>query len=137
MPKRRSARSDWPDAWVAARVAQHITMRPFIAGEDAPWIEERRHQLEGIYLRSLELGAHASLRIGGGELATAERSARSLIRHVPFRESGYRYLMEVLAAQGNRAEALQVYDELRSLLREELGAAPSPATQEQHRALLK
>ena len=111
-------------------------MRPFIAGEDAPWIEERRHRLEGIYLRSLELGAHASLRIGGGELATAERSARSLIRQVPFRESGYRYLMEVLAAQGNRAEALQVYDELRSLLREELGTAPSPATQEQHRALL-
>jgi DNA-binding SARP family transcriptional activator len=39
--------------------------------------------------------------------------------------------------QGNRAEALQVYDELRSLLREELGAAPSPATQDQHRTLLK
>lgn len=93
--------------------------------------------MEGIYLRSLELAADASLRIGGGELATAERSARSLVRHAPFRESGYRYLMEVLAVQGNRAEALQVYDELRSLLREELGAAPSPATQEQHRTLLK
>jgi DNA-binding SARP family transcriptional activator len=132
-----SARSDWPDAWVAARVAQHITIRPFISGEDAPWIEDRRHQMEGIYLRSLELAADASLRIGGGELATAERSARSLVRHAPFRESGYRYLMEVLAVQGNRAEALQVYDELRSLLREELGAAPSPATQDQHRTLLK
>jgi DNA-binding SARP family transcriptional activator len=45
--------------------------------------------------------------------------------------------MEVLAAQGNRAEALQVYDELRTLLREELGTAPSPATQDQHRALLQ
>ena len=92
--------------------------------------------MEGIYLRSLELAADASLRIGGGELATAERSARSLVRQAPFRESGYRYLMEVLAAQGNRAEALHVYDELRSLLREELGTTPSPATQEQHRALL-
>lgn len=130
------ARSDWPEAWVAARVAQHITIRPFVAGEDAPWIDERRRQLEGIYLRSLELAAHASLRIGGGELATAERSARSLVRQAPFRESGYRYLMEVLAAQGNRAEALHVYDGLRSLLREELGTSPSPATQEQHRALL-
>jgi DNA-binding SARP family transcriptional activator len=130
------ARSDWPAAWVAARVAQHITVRPFVAGESAPWVEERRSQLEGTYLRSLELVAHASLRIGGGELDTAERSTRSLVRLAPFRESGYRYLMEVLAARDNRAEALQVYEQLRTLLRDELGATPSPATQEFHRTLL-
>jgi DNA-binding SARP family transcriptional activator len=130
------ARSDWPATWVAARVAQHIAVRRFLAGDDAPWIEERRRHLEGVYLRSLELVAHASLEIGGGELDTAERSARSLIAYVPFRESGYRYLMEVLAARNNRAEALQIYDQLRTLLRDELGAAPSPATQEIHRRLL-
>jgi DNA-binding SARP family transcriptional activator len=130
------ARSDWFATWVAARVAQHIAVRPFVAGEDAPWIEERRRQLEGTYLRALELSAHASLQIGGGELDTAERSARSLVRRAPFRESGYRYLMEVLAARDNRADALRVYEELRMLLRDELGAAPSPATQELHRTLL-
>lgn len=130
------ARSDWPAAWVASRVAQHIAVRPFVAGEHAQWIEERQRQLEGTYLRSLELAAHASLRIGGGELDTAERSTRSLILRAPFRESGYRYLMEVLAVRGNRAEALYVYDQLRTLLRDELGAAPSPATQELHRTLL-
>ncbi|MGZ4360310.1 MAG: AfsR/SARP family transcriptional regulator [Gaiellaceae bacterium] len=130
------ARSDWPEAWVAARVAQHIAVRPFVAGEDTSWIEDRRRQLEGTYLRALELAAHASLRIGGGELDTAERSARSLVQRAPFRESGYRYLMEVLAARDNRADALHVYDQLRTLLRDELGAAPSPATQKLHRALL-
>jgi DNA-binding SARP family transcriptional activator len=130
------ARSDWLPTWVAARVAQHIAVRPFVAGEDAPWIEERRRQLEGTYLRALELVANASLRIGGGELDTAERSTRSLIRQAPFRESGYRYLMEVLAARDSRAEALQVYEQLRTLLRDELGTVPSPATQERHRALL-
>jgi DNA-binding SARP family transcriptional activator len=40
------------------------------------------------------------------------------------------------AARGNAAEALVVYDELRRLLREELGAAPSEPTQELHRTLL-
>jgi DNA-binding SARP family transcriptional activator len=130
------ARADWPAVWVAARVAQHIAVRPFVAGDDAPWIEERRRQLEGVYLRALELAAHASLRIGGGELDTAERSARSLVRLAPFRESGYRCLMEVLAARDNRAEALHVYDELRTMLRAELGTAPSPATKELHRTLL-
>jgi DNA-binding SARP family transcriptional activator len=44
--------------------------------------------------------------------------------------------MEVLAARDNQAEALNVYDQLRTLLRDELGTAPSPATQELHRALL-
>ena len=58
------------------------------------------------------------------------------MRRAPFRESGYRYLMEVLAARGNAAEALQVYEQLRTLLHEELGVAPSPASQELHRTLL-
>ena len=131
-----SGRSDWHQVWVAARIAQHIAVRPFVAGEDAPWIEERRRQLEETYLRALELAAEASLRIGGGELATAERSARSLLSHAPFRESGYRYLMEALASRDNRAEALHVYNQLRTLLREELGTTPSPATKELHRRLL-
>lgn len=130
------ARSDWPAVWVAARVAQHIAVRPFAAGEDAPWIGERRSELEGTYLRALELVANASLRIGGGELDTAERSTRTLLRRAPFRESGYRHLMEVLAARDNRAEGLRVYDQLRTLLRDELGTAPSPATQQLHRTLL-
>jgi SARP family transcriptional regulator, regulator of embCAB operon len=130
------ARLAWPEVWVAARVAQHIAVRPFVAGEEAPWIDDRRRQLEGTYLRALELAAHASLQIGGGELDTAERSARSLVQQAAFRESGYRYLMEALAARDNRADALQVYDQLRTLLRDELGAAPSPATQKLHRALL-
>ena len=130
------AREDWADAWVAARIAQHIAVRPFVSGDSTPWIEERRRELEGTHLRSLELAAQASLGIGGGELDTAERTARSLVRHAPFRESGYRYLMQVLELRENRAEALQVYEQLRQLLRDELGISPSPATQDLHRRLL-
>jgi len=132
-----AAHEDWPSTWVAARVAQHIAVRPLVPGADAPWLEERRRDLEGTYLRALELAAQASLRIGGGELNTAERTARVLVRQAPLRESGYRYLMEALAALGNAAEALNVYETLRTLLREELGAAPSHATQDVHRALLR
>ena len=117
-------------------MAQHIAVRPFVAGEEAPWIDERRRELEGTYLRSVELATHASLRLGGSELDTAERGAGSLVRRAPFRESGYRYLMEAFAARGNAGEALQIYEQLRTLLREELGVSPSPATQDLHRALL-
>ena len=45
---------------------------------------------------SLELGGVASLRIGGGELATADRAARRLVEVAPLRESGKRLLMELL-----------------------------------------
>jgi len=45
--------------------------------------------------------------------------------------------MQVLELRENRAEALQVYEELRQLLRNELGISPSPATQDLYRRLLR
>ncbi|MDQ4030237.1 MAG: bacterial transcriptional activator domain-containing protein, partial [Actinomycetota bacterium] len=110
--------------------------RGFLAGEDAPWIEEQRRRLEEIHARALELVGRACLEIGGSELDTAERSARTLIAKAPYRESGHRLLMEALAARGNPAEALVVYEELRRRLRDELGATPAPETQALHRSLL-
>jgi SARP family transcriptional regulator, regulator of embCAB operon len=44
--------------------------------------------------------------------------------------------MEALERQGNVAEALRVYERLRRLLRDELGAAPSPVGQRMHERLL-
>ena len=130
------AQSDFAGAWSPGRVAQHVASREFLAGEDAPWIAEQRRRLEEILVRSLELVGRACVEIGGGELDTAERAARRLIVRAPYRESGHRLLMETLAARGNAAEALLVYDALRCRLRDELGAAPSAPTQELHRRLL-
>lgn len=44
--------------------------------------------------------------------------------------------MRALAERGNAAEALRVYDGLRIVLREELGAAPGAEAQRLHRQLL-
>lgn len=44
--------------------------------------------------------------------------------------------MEALAAQGDPAAALQVYEGLRRLLRDELGTAPGDEAQALHRRLL-
>ncbi len=44
--------------------------------------------------------------------------------------------MRALAAGGNPAEALVVYERFRTHLRDELGAVPDAATRELHRALL-
>jgi len=61
---------------------------------------------------------------------------RQLTRLAPLRESGYRYLMQALAAQDNLAEALGVYGQLSDCLREQLGISPSPATRQLYQQLL-
>jgi SARP family transcriptional regulator, regulator of embCAB operon len=129
-------RGDWSEAWGPARVALHTAARGFLPGENATWVEEQRRALEEIELRALECVARAGVGLGGGELAATERSARSLISRAPYRESGYRLLMNALALRDNKAEALQVYEGLRRRLREELGATPSEATKALHRELL-
>ena len=122
------AREDWSTAWGAGRVTQHIAVRELLPGDEAPWIDEHRRELEELYLGSLELVGRACVEIGGSELDTAERCGRRLLARAPYREGGYRLQMEVHARRGNDAEALLVYDGLRRRLRDELGIAPSVLT---------
>lgn len=131
------ALGEWGRAWGAAQVTLFTARRGFLPGEDLPWIADIRNELEGLQIRALEAYAQASLHVAGTELATAERSARDLVARAPFRESGYRVLMAALAARGNTAEALRVYEGLRQLLGEELGVAPSQPTRDLHAQLLR
>ncbi len=130
------AQQDWARAWGPALTALFVAERGFLPGEEAPWIDEIRHQLTVLRLRALECYAAAGLGIGGTELAAAVRAGRQLIRLAPLRESGYRYLMQAHAAQDNLAEALNVYGQLSECLRDQLGVSPSPATRELHQRLL-
>ncbi len=131
------AQEHWARAWGPSLVAFFAARRGFLRGEDAPWIEPVRRRLEDIRCSALECYTASALGIGGTELHVGERTARELITLAPYRESGYRLLMEIRAARGNIAEALLVYEELRGLLREELGATPSPQVQALHLHLLK
>jgi SARP family transcriptional regulator, regulator of embCAB operon len=131
------AARDWGRAWGAAQITLFTARRGFLPGDDLPWIAGIRHELDSLHVRALEAYAESSLQVAGAELATAERSARDLVARAPFRESGYRVLMAALAARGNTAEALRVYDRLMRLLSEELGVAPSQQTRDLHARLLR
>ena len=130
------AQQQWHKAWGASQGPLFTARRGFLPDEDADWITEVRHQLDALYLRALECYARASLGVGGTELAAAERAGRELTARSPYRESGYRHLMQAFARTGNTAEALRTYEQLRTLLREELGVAPSSETLELHTQLL-
>lgn len=128
--------SDWSDAWTHSQIALNIFGRPFLAGFEAPWIDEIREELAELNLRALEVFARAGIGIGGSELPSAERAARALIREAPLRESGYVLLMEAFVERSNAAEALALYDDLRRVLRDRLGVAPGAEAQALHRRLL-
>jgi DNA-binding SARP family transcriptional activator len=127
---------EWRRAWGPACCAQLVAARRLLPEYEAPWIDDWRRRLEEVLDHALEAYAAACLGIGGTELAGAERAARRLVEHSPLRESGYRLLMDTLAAQGNVGEAMRVYDRARKTLGEELGVAPGPALQEAHARLL-
>ncbi len=120
----------------AARQALDLTEGALLADVDAPWIEERRRELDELRLAGLEAVADAGLALGGPDLALAERAAAALVRLAPYRETGHALLMRCRASRGDTAEALRVYESLRTLLRDELGTVPSPALIALHDGLL-
>lgn len=131
------AQHDWARGWGPSLVALFTARRGFLSGEDLPWAEQHRRRLEEIRCSALECYAAVALGVGGSELAPGERVARELVAAEPFRERAHALLMEILAARGNPAEALRVYEALRERLRDELGAAPTPELRALHERLLR
>jgi DNA-binding SARP family transcriptional activator/streptogramin lyase len=111
----------------AAALAASLVQQPFLPGEEGAWVEEKRRELADVRGRALSALADAWLR--SGDAPEAVKWAEQMVALEPFRETGYRRLMEAHVAAGNRAEALQVYERCRRLLAEELGAYPSPETE--------
>jgi len=82
--------------------------------------EQVMHALNLLQQRYAEQGSWA-------ELAAAARRQLAL---VPWQESAHRNLMQALAAQGQRAAALEQYARCCAVLQAELGIEPAAATQE-------
>jgi DNA-binding SARP family transcriptional activator len=129
--------SDWQAAWGPARAALTIAERGLLPGLEALWIDQLRTQLADLRVEALEAVATIGVRLGGAELPAAEQAARAAVEAAPFRESARAALIEALRAGGNVAEALRAYDDLRVLLRDELGTTPGPELVALHEQLLR
>jgi DNA-binding SARP family transcriptional activator len=130
------ALGQWQRAWIAAHVAMNVAGRPLLPRWSGSWIDARRAELEQTRLRALETLAASGIGLAGTELSTAKRAAQTLIAADPYRESGHRLMMQALALEGNTAQALLVFEQLRTRLREDLGIVPSEETLRLHSDLL-
>lgn len=111
----------------AALVANAIARRPLLAGDVGGWVERRREHLRQIRVRALEVRGRAAL--ANHDPVGAATDAELVVDLEPYRETGHVLLMEAHAAAGNSAQALAVYERLRSRLADELGTSPSPETE--------
>jgi YVTN family beta-propeller protein len=129
------AAGDLARASDAAELAASLTRQPFLPGEDGAWVDGKRRELSDVRVRALSVLADACLL--SGDAQEGAKWAKQATELEPFRETGYRRLMEAHVAAGNRAEALRVYERCRRLLADELGTYPSPETESVYRELLE
>lgn len=90
------------------------------------WLLSERERLSHQYALALE--QLVFLHEEGRRYSDAIELARKLVQHDQLREASYRILMRLLALQGDRAAALRVFHDCRSILERELGVAPSETT---------
>ncbi len=129
----RDGRREEANGW--ALVASSVSRRPLLPGEESPWVARRRAALRDIRVRALE--CRAEILMFQADHRLAARDAAEVVSLEPFRETGYQLLMRAHAGAGNPAEALRVYERCRSLLADELGTNPSPATEALYLEILR
>lgn len=102
---------------------------------DDPLAQQEARRLEELRLAAVEERIEADLTCGRHAELIGELQALA-VEH-PFRERLRRQLMLALYRSARQADALQVYQETRALLRDQLGLDPGRELQELHEAILQ
>jgi DNA-binding SARP family transcriptional activator/DNA-binding CsgD family transcriptional regulator len=133
-----AAVGDWRAAVTEASAVVEIADRGLLPELEAEWLDERRRELAELRVEALEALATAGVALGTPtDVAAAERAARAAVEAAPFRESARAALMEALRASGNVAEAIRAFDDLRTMLSDELGTTPGARLVRLNEELLK
>jgi DNA-binding SARP family transcriptional activator len=106
-----------------ALVANAIAQRPFLAGSEGEWTEQRREHLRSVRVRALEVRGRICLL--DGDPVGAATDAGIILGLDSYRESAYVLLMKAHIAAGNPARAVAAYKNLEALLEKDLGTRPS------------
>lgn len=98
------------------------------------WIVHERNRLSALHSSCLSQMARAQQ--ATGDLRGAVHTVRQLLEEEPLEEATHQHLMELYYLSGDRARALQQYEQCCRVLHEQLGVEPLPETQRLYRAML-
>ncbi len=122
-------------AFARAEEALSLVDGEVLSGEDAEWIADLRRRRAQCEREALAALADAALVLG--RPAKAQHAAERLVRADRLDEPAHRRLIQAIAASGDRAGAIRAFEEVRSLLADELGVDPSPETAAVYLELLR
>ncbi len=108
---------------------------PLLPTVNGEWLESERRRLEQLYEDALI--ALLDLLEAGRDYPAAIRYAQRLLAQDDLRDGTYRRLMRLHALNGDRAAALNVYEQCRQTLLNELGIDPDAAMRALHKRLLQ
>jgi len=106
-----------------------------LPGEDAEWLAPHRSAADATAARALELTVEAAGRVGDHHRAIV--AARQAVARTPLDERAYRSLIRALDTSGDRAGAVQAYEQCRAELADQLGIDPAAETVEVYLAALR
>lgn len=106
-----------------------------LAGMSGEWEREERRRLEHQGIQAVEALADLELRLSG-RTRILERLA-AICEAQPLRERVHELLMLALCRSGRPAEALSVYERVRTALRADLGVDPGPSLREMYHRVLR
>ena len=122
-------------ALAAAHAALALTWGELLPEEDGDWVTAARPAVERLVARARLLAGEAALT--AGEFGAARAAAQSVIEGDPYDEAALRLVMRADALAGRPGSALAAYATLRHRLSEDLGADPSPETEQLHTAIIR
>lgn len=133
---------DWETAWRDIERAKHccdegnaregygwalaaymIAREGLLPGEEAPWLVQKREQLNGLLTRSIDALIHIYSATANYDMAV--QFAEESLGHDPLREVTYQQLIDGYAALGKVSDAIRIYRRCCEAL-SQLGRKPSP-----------
>lgn len=129
-----AARRDGAEAAELCREALAEWRGVPLVGVPGPYFEPVRTRM--IEMRADAAEIEAAVQVQAGRHLAAIANLRTLITSYPLRESLYELLMLALYRAGRQADALDVYERARRILRDELGIEPGPSLKRMQQRVL-
>jgi WD40 repeat protein/DNA-binding SARP family transcriptional activator len=122
----------------AVAVYDGVFLADFYLDDSNPfeeWAQARREAYQRQMLDALD--TLAAMQVRAGDFAQAQVYARRQLEIDNLNERAVRQLMEALARNGQRSEALAAYDSCRQRLTDDLGMAPTARTAQLYQQILE